>query len=425
MITDATRMCAVLVGLPEHARILGVSPLLRWLEVHIRLAPHPVVCTCRRAMVRNGTRTVRLVDLPSFGQPVRLVWRKQRWLCQTCGRITTEQDPMIGSPRCTMTTRAAKTATIQVGMHGRSVAEVASDFGCDWHTVMDAVVLYGSVLVDDPNRIGTVTAVGLDETLFTRSGPFRERLWSTQIVDVRGGQLLDVVEGRDGHTAAEWFDQQPDEWLDEIVWAALDLSASYRKVYDTMLPDALQVADPFHVVQLANRMLDEVRRRVQNETLGHRGRKDDPLYRARRRLLLGRERLTGSQAERVAGLVRAGDPRSEVGYAYAAKEVVRQIYEHTNVELAEQWLDELIESFIDASMPVEVRRLGRTIRKWRDQILAWHASHVSNGPTEAVNNLAKRIKRVAFGLTNFTHHRIRCLLYAGKPNWALLDTITL
>ena len=332
---------------------------------------------------------------------------------------------MIGSPRCTMTTRAAKTATVQVGMHGRSVAEVAADFGCDWHTIMDAVVLYGSVLVDDPDRIGAVTAVGLDETLFIRRGRFRERLWSTQIVDVSRGQLLDVVEGRDGVAAARWFSEQPEQWRDEIVWAALDMSASYRKVYDTMLPDALQVADPFHVVQLANRMLDEVRRRVQNETLGHRGRKDDPLYRARRRLLLARERLTGSQAERVAGLVRAGDPRSEVGYAYAAKEVVRQIYEHTNVELAEQWVDALIVDFVDESMPVEVRRLGRTIGRWRNQIGAWHRSHVSNGPTEAVNNLAKRIKRVAFGLTNFTHHRIRCLLYAGKPNWALLDTITL
>ena len=45
-------------------------------------------------------------------------------------------------------------------------------------------------------------------------------------------------------------------------------------------------------------------------------------------------------------------------------------------------------------MPFEVRRLGRTIAKWRHQIVAWHRSHVSNGPTEAVNNLVKRVKRV-------------------------------
>ena len=106
-----------------------------------------------------------------------------------------------------------------------------------------------------------------------------------------------------------------------------------------------------------------------------------------------------------------------------AKEVVRQIYHHTDVALAEEWVTAIATDFCDPEMPPEVRRLGRTIGRWREQIVAWHRSHVTNGPTEAVNNLAKRIKRVAFGLTNFRHHRIRCLLYAGKPDWTLLDTI--
>lgn len=79
--------------------------------------------------------------------------------------------------------------------------------------------------------------------------------------------------------------------------------------------------------------------------------------------------------------------------------------------------------FVDREMPFEVRRLDRTIMKWAGQICAWHHSHVTNGPTEAINNLVKRVKRVAFGLTNFRHHRIRCLLYASKPNWDLLPTI--
>jgi transposase len=46
----------------------------------------------------------------------------------------------------------------------------------------------------------------------------------------------------------------------------LDLSGPYRKVFDVMLPDAVQVADPFHVIRLANTKLDECRRRVQNDT---------------------------------------------------------------------------------------------------------------------------------------------------------------
>ena len=72
--------------------------------------------------------------------------------------------------------------------------------------------------------------------------------------------------------------------------------------------------------------------------------------------------------------------------------------------------------------PLEVRRLGRTLIRWRDQIAAWHRSHVTNGPTEAVNNLVKRIKRVAFGFTRFRNYRLRALLYAGAPNWDLLTT---
>ncbi len=69
-------------------------------------------------------------------------------------------------------------------------------------------------------------------------------------------------------------------------------------------------------------------------------------------------------------------------------------------------------------------QLGRTLVRWRDQIAAWHQAHVTNGPTEAANNLIKRIKRVAFGFTRFRNYQIRALLYAGRPNWELLATVT-
>ncbi len=87
-------------------------------------------------------------------------------------------------------------------------------------------------------------------------------------------------------------------------------------------------------------------------------------------------------------------------------------------------MDEIVRDFADREMPLEIRRLGRSIARWRDQIIAWHRSHVSNGPTEALNNLIKRVKRVAFGMQNFAHYRIRSPLYAGTPNWALLPAIT-
>ena len=340
------------------------------------------------------------------------------------GRVVDRGGPAHRCPRMGLTDRAGRWATEQVGRHGRAVSEVADDLACDWHTVNDAVIAYGTALVEDPDRLGEPDAVGLDETLYVREGEYRAQCWSTQIVDVGHSRLLDIVPGRDSVEPCAWFAARSERWRSRIRWATLDLSASYKMVFDTMLPDAIQVADPFHVVRLANQALDECRRRVQNETLGHRGRKTDPLYRCRRRLVMARERLSVDGHDKLLGLLAAGDPRREVWFAWNAKEVVRQIYDHTDHQLAVDWIDEIVRDFADTEMPPEVRRLGRTIGRWRDQIVAWHRSHVTNGPTEAANNLVKRVKRVAFGFRRFQHYRIRSLLYAGAPNWSLLATVT-
>ncbi|MGH9182181.1 MAG: ISL3 family transposase, partial [Acidimicrobiales bacterium] len=207
-------------------------------------------------------------------------------------------------------------------------------------------------------------------------------------------------------------------------WATLDLSGPYRAVFDTMVPDATQVADPFHLVKLANTKLDECRRRVQNETMGHRGRKNDPLYRCRRLLTKADERLDDRGRTKLLGLLDAGDPNGDVRTTWHAKEVVRSIYDHTDADLAAEFVERLGHDLQDTSCPFEVRSLGRTIIRWKDQIAAWHKAQVTNAATEAANNLIKRVKRVAFGFTRFRNFRIRVLLYAGRPNWDLLATIT-
>ena len=257
------------------------------LEVVIRSRrPRPVCYGCGGRVWSKGYRTVVLVDLPAFGRPVRLRWRKRRWTCpnpECWVRSFIEQDAGIGAMRGLLTCRAARWATTQVGRQGRSVDEVAAELGCDWHTVNKEVARWGKALLEaDTSRVGQVEAVGVDETLFWRKGQWRTKQWCTSVVDVGSRRLIDIVPGKTAESAAGWFRAQPTEWRDGIRWAVLDMSGAYHLAYDEVLPNALQVADPFHVVRLANQRLDEVRRRVQNETLGHRGRKDDPLYRIRR-----------------------------------------------------------------------------------------------------------------------------------------------
>jgi len=421
-------MCELLVGLPD-VNVLGVvdEPGAALRIVIETRGPRPVCARCAGVAQVKDRPEVELVDLAAFGRPARLVWRKHRWVCPngSCPIGSwTAQDTAIASVRAAMTDRAGRWVTRQVGAHGRTVNELASELGCAWHTVNDTVIAYGEALVDDPDRVGKPTALGLDETLFVRLGEFGRQHWSTSIVDVRAGKLLDVVPGRSSVEPCRWLDARGDAWRANIAWATLDLSGPYRKVFDAMLPDAVQVADPFHVVKLANHKLDECRRRVQNETCGHRGRKDDPLYRCRRLLSKADERLDEKGRTKLLGLLDAGDPRGEVRMAWHAKEVVRSIYEHHDPALADEFVERLGHDLQDESCPSEVRSPGRTIVRWKAQIAAWHQAHVTNGPTEAANNLIKRVKRVAFGFTNFRNYRVRVLLYAGKPNWDLLATIT-
>ena len=143
---------------------------------------------------------VTLVDLAAFGRPTRLVWHKFRWHCAepTCpGGSWTEDEPSIAAKRLMLSDRAGRWVTEQVGRNARTVNEIAVELGCDWHTINEPVA-YGTALVEHKDRFGTVEALGLDEVLFARIGPWHRQEFSTQIVDVNAGQLLDVVPGRSG-----------------------------------------------------------------------------------------------------------------------------------------------------------------------------------------------------------------------------------
>ncbi len=194
---------------------------------------------------------------------------------------------------------------------------------------------------DDEHRVGLVEALGFDETLFLRKGEYHRQHFSTSIVDVGRGQLLDVVPGRKGDEPTSWLTKRTCYWRFHVRCATLDLSGPYRSVFSKALPWATQIADPSYVVKLANPKLDECRRRIQNEFFGHRGHKHDPSV-GRGDSPMAAERLDEHGRAKLQGLLRAGDPRGEASACYNAKEAVRELYTVRDYELAGQWFDELI-----------------------------------------------------------------------------------
>ena len=423
--SERSEIVRALVGLKD-VRVLRYVRRGPDVELVIgQVVPDPRCPACGGPARVKERPLVRYVDLPVYGTAIRLGWRKHRMRCPdpACPRRSwVLGDHRIAAKQCLLTTRAAKWATVQVGT-GRTVSEVAAELDCDWHTVNDAVTTYGqALLAADRKRLNRTSAIGLDETSFVRLADHHTS-YATTVCDVAHHQIIDILPSRHFVDVAGFLDKQPASWKQRIAFGALDMSATYAAVYTVILPKAAQVVDCFHVIALANRALDEVRRRVQTEQTGHRGRRDDPLYRARRVLLAGEERLTDTAAQRLTSLLALGDPNAEVAIAYRVKERLREFYRVTSPPAAQHMLEELIEHCRRRTMPPELQKLGRTLHAWFDKICNYHLARISNGPTEALNNLIKPIKRIGFGFRNFHNYRIRALLYAGKPNWRVLGSI--
>ncbi|MCQ3814254.1 MAG: transposase [Acidimicrobiia bacterium] len=131
---------------------------------------------------------------------------------------------------------------------------------------------------------------------------------------------------------------------------------------------AKQVADPFGIAQLSHYALDDVRRRVQNATLGHRGCLYDPLYRAHKLLMSASKRITDNGRDRLRGCLDAGDPHGEVRYAWHAKETLRGIYDITDTKIGAETVERLAADFQDPWLPNGINRLDQTLWLWRTQI---------------------------------------------------------
>jgi transposase len=416
--SDATGAAEALLGLPGF-RVLEVTETAA--EVIIRIETDAELVGCPRCGVvaeAHDRMTAEYRDLAAFGRPARLVWRKRRWRCRErrCSARTWTETSTAFSARCLLTNRAGLECCLQVGLNARPVAQMARELGVCWDTVMAAVAEHGQPLIDDPERVGEVRQLGIDETTWLSATRDHPTLFATGIVDLERRIVIDVVQGNSACDLGCWLDQQPASWISGVRVVATDLAESYRAGLDGRLDHAIRVADPFHVVRLANRCLDQVRRRVQNQTLGHRGRKRDPLYRIRKLMVAGAERLDAQGLDRMLLGVRLGDPDDEVLGAWLAKESVRDVYLAGRLADAEVLIDKAILGCA-ADQVAEVRSLGRTLARWRGEILNRHRTGASNGPTEGLNLLVKKVKRAGHGFRSFVNYRLRILLHAGGVRW--------
>jgi transposase len=415
-VSDDVTATAVMLGLLGF-RVLAVSEHAGELEQAVETTAEEGWCPACGVRARLHDRRPRWVrDLPAAGRPVTLVWVKRIWRCteSACPRQTWTETSSAIRPRAAWTERARREACRRVGQDGHTVAAVAAEFGVGWATVMTAVRDYGIPLVDDPTRLERVHTLGVDETAFLAATPTSGTAFATGIVALNGrARLLDVVPGRSANALSVWVSGREQGWRDNITVTALDPFVGYATALRTTLPHATRVLDAFHVVKLGFDAMDQVRRRVQQETTGHRGRSDDPLYRIRRVLRRGFDHHTPRSWDRLLTGLDAGDVDQQIGRAWIAAQELRRLYREPDRDRAERRLLRWFTTVAEHEIP-ELLRLARTLDVWREELLAYFdTGGVSNGPTEAVNGLIKKIKRIGHGYRNFANYRLRLLLYCG------------
>jgi transposase len=376
-------------------------------------------CGCEGAACGTVTRT--LAHEPFGWRPTKLLIRVRRYRCTGCGHVWRQDTARAAEPRAKLSRRVLRWALEGIVIQHLTVARVAAGLGVAWNTANDAVLAEGKrVLIDDPGRFDGVRVVGVDEHCWrhTRSGD----KYVTVIIDLTGvrdgtgpARLLDMVQGRSKQAFTTWLADRPDAWRSQIEVVAMDGFTGFKTATTEELPDAVAVLDPFHVVRLAGDALDRCRRRVQQQIHGHRGRKTDPLYRARRTLHTGAGLLTDRQRTRLDQLF-ADDGHVEVETTWAVYQNMITAYREPDRATGRKLMEKLIES-LSVGVPAalsEVITLGRTLKQRALDVLAYFdRPGTSNGPTEAINGRLEHLRGSALGFRNLTNYIARCLLETG------------
>ena len=342
--------------------------------------------------------------------------RKRRYRCLAVGcprRSFTESTDEV-PVRARLTTRLAAALVAALCDEPRSVTGVARAHGLSWPTVMRLLVTTVTV-PDCPPR---VWRLGIDEHRFTAvrymrvAGKVVARApWSVVFIDLDTGAILDIVPGQRGSVVRQWLADQPLWWRTGIEQVALDMSGEFRAAVRDALPDAQIVADHWHVMTAANRMVTACRRRRSWERHSRRGRKVDPPWRYRQLLLARPTRFTARQRSALDRVLAAD---AELARAWAVKELVRQLLSTRSILAFDTAWAAFTEAATAADAPPEALGLLRTLSSWRGEIQAFCLTGTTNARTEAANLNAKTIKRNARGFRN--HHYYRCRIMAYTTN---------
>ena len=361
--------------------VLVVNEAPTWIEVVARYGDEEAICPrCGRSTWQvHQWHLQRKRDAKLWGKEVWVALFKRRFRCRHCRKVFTEPDPACGSRRRT-TLRLRSTVARRASE--ATVRSVAREEGVSEGLVERSWLEAHNVL--SPTQPHTL--LGMDGFCVRKPGGMWTGMWDLEtkkpVAFVPGERQVDVERMLERHALRE-----------TVRAVAIDLSEAYRQAIQVVLPDALIVADKFHVLALAGRALHEVH--------GETRRPGNLAWLLQR----GVERLT--QAER-SRLLEALSREPRLARAWGLKEALREVYRKKGREEAAVALDHWIRE-AEGSGLRPFRRTAATLRRWRKEVLNYWRYPITNALVEGKHNRIKTLKRRAYGYRNDRSFLLRIL----------------
>lgn len=373
----------------------SIKNLENIVEIHIELPVKEHSCPC------CGTKTTKvhdyytqpITDIPIQFKPTKIIYKKRRYECPNCHKSFYEDNSIVNK-YARKTTRLA----------GYIVNELRN---------LDSISNISKKTNVDPGYISrmlpylAVTNTHLPRVLCIDEfkGNAGNYKYQVALIDGETHDVVDILECRHKHALCEYFKKFPKEQLNNVKYFVTDLWETYKDISFTYFKKAKILADHFHWARYACNALDKIRIEVQSNLP-----KDERKYFKHSRYLL-LSRLCNIKEERYDELNNMLVNYSEnLRIAYREKEDILNILHSTdNSDLKIKKLSEWIKRNLESDIP-QLKECAKTYQHWYIEIKNSLEVPYSNGATEGFNNKIKVLKRVCFGIRNFTNFKARIML---------------
>ncbi|PIQ43850.1 MAG: ISL3 family transposase [Gammaproteobacteria bacterium CG11_big_fil_rev_8_21_14_0_20_46_22] len=372
-------------------KISGYSPVV--FELSYRRKASCVHCSSRN--LRKKDTFVRKVWHELMGVRRSLLQIKAyKFHCRSCGRYFNQQFP--GIIKYQRATERLKKQLCEQHSQGISQKDLSRRFKLGKATIERWYHQWywranQEILDRDCPRV-----LGIDEHSFSRKRAKKQ--FATTLCDLRKHRVFDVVSGRSGADLGDYLCHLKGKERVKVI--CMDLSSSYKSIAQQHFPNAMIVADRFHVIRQLNQQCLQVYQKIDPGLKYHRG-----LLSA---LRTNPENLTPKKLKKRNDYFLK-QPAVEAVYWFKQRLHQLLMYKHRTAKQCRR----LIPLFLDyiqqlkASPFKALRTLGKTLYQWREEIVRMWRFTKSNGITEGFHRKMKLIQRRAYGFRNFDNYRLR------------------